>query len=355
MPACDDRRDDLCSQTAVRGEHGVEHRIVEGGAAVVLDDVTALGDFRHDRLGAQVDRPFVLQRAGSGGQRLVCDRERVVAREVLPQRDAAGAGLPEQLIEDGGDLGQDLRVIIDAHLHVDDLPALGWKLEAAHCVARLDEAGIDRGVVMTIVDAPEVNPRALELVAEACAAYPGRLDAFARIHPWYGDAALALLDRAIGELGFKGLKLHPVSTIAHPAGEDTLRLIRRAAEHSAPTLFHCGDEPLTTPLAVAAAAAACPGATIVLGHMGGYFHVDEAIAVAERFPNLLLETSAMPYPAKIAAAVDRLGPERVLFASDGPACSPRLELEKVRLAGLGPEAERLVLGGNTERILAAVT
>lgn len=245
-------------------------------------------------------------------------------------------------------------MIIDAHMHVDHLPALGWSLEAAECVRRLDEAGIDKGVVMTIVDAPEVNPDALELIAEACAAFPGRLEAFARIHPWYGDAAVALLERAIVELGFKGLKLHPVTTIAHPAGDDTLRLIRSAAAHSAPTLFHCGDEPLTTPLAIAHAAAACPEATIILGHMGGYFHVDEAIAVAERHGNLLLETSAMPYPAKIREAVERLGPERVLYASDGPACSPLLEVEKVRLAGLDPRAERLVLGANAQRLLEAV-
>ncbi len=189
-------------------------------------------------------------------------------------------------------------MIVDTHLHIDDLPALGWKLEAAECVRRMEEAEIERGVVMTIVDAPEVNPRALELVAEACAAYPGRLDAFARIHPSYGDESLALLERAFA-LGFKGLKLHPVSTLAHPAGEDTLRLVRAAAEHGAPTLFHCGDEPLTTPYAVARAAAACPAATIILGHMGGYFHVDEAIEVAQEHENLLLETSAMPYAAKI--------------------------------------------------------
>jgi len=170
-------------------------------------------------------------------------------------------------------------------MHVDDIPALGWKLEAGECVRRMDEAGIDKGVIMTIVDAPEVNPNALELIAEACAAYPGRLEAFARIHPRYGDEAVALLERAIAEYGFKGLKLHPVTTIAHPAGADSLRLIRKAAEHSAPTLFHCGDEPLTTPLAIARAAEACLEATIILGHMGGYFHVDEAIEIAERVPN----------------------------------------------------------------------
>ena len=239
-------------------------------------------------------------------------------------------------------------------MHVDHLAALGWSLEAEECVRRLDEAGIEKGVVMTIVDAPEVNPQALELIAEACSAFPGRLEAFARIHPWYGDESVALLERAIGELGFKGLKLHPVTTIAHPADEDTLRLIRAAAAHAAPTLFHCGDEPLTTPLAIARAADACPEATIILGHMGGYFHVDEAIEVAERHPNLVLETSAMPYPAKIREAVERIGPERVLYASDGPACSPRIEVEKVRLAGLDADGERLVLGENARSLLDAV-
>jgi predicted TIM-barrel fold metal-dependent hydrolase len=244
-------------------------------------------------------------------------------------------------------------VIVDAHLHVDALPSLGWNLEAAECVRRLDEAGIARGVVMTIVDAPEVNPEAIELIANACAEYPDRLEAFARIHPWYGDEAVALLEHAFA-LGFKGLKLHPVSTLAHPASEETLRLIRVAAAHDAPTLFHCGDEPMTTPWAIAPAAAACPHATVILGHMGGYFHVDEAIEAAERRPNLVLETSAMPYPAMIRAAVDRVGAGRVLYASDGPACSPRIEVEKVRLAGLAPGVERLVFADNTLRLLEAV-
>ena len=73
---------------------------------------------------------------------------------------------------------------------------------------------------------------------------------------------------------------------------------------------------------MAEAGAACPEATIILGHMGGYFHVDEAIEVAERLPNLVLETSAMPYPAKIREAVDRLGPERVIYAATARSARP---------------------------------
>ena len=74
--------------------------------------------------------------------------------------------------------------------------------------------------------------------------------------------------------------------MAHPSGEDTIALIREAGELGVPTLFHC-DEPLTTPLAIEPAAAARPDSMVILGHMGGYFHADEAIEAAERQPNML--------------------------------------------------------------------
>ena len=93
-------------------------------------------------------------------------------------------------------------------------------------------------------------------------------------------------------------------------------------------LFHCGDEPMTTPYQIASLARKVPGAQIILAHMGGYYHVDDAIEAADRFPNLYLEASAMPFPDKIREAVQRIGAERVLFGSDGPVCSPVLEMEK---------------------------
>jgi predicted TIM-barrel fold metal-dependent hydrolase len=59
----------------------------------------------------------------------------------------------------------------------------------------------------------------------------------------------------------------------------------------------------------------------------------------------------MPYPSKIAEAVQRIGAERVIFGSDGPGCNPRLEVEKVRMLGLGRDTERRILGGNASRLL----
>lgn len=237
------------------------------------------------------------------------------------------------------------------HMHIDDVPALGWKMSAAQCVDRMDEAGVDAAAVMTIADLPGINPRALELIADACAEYPGRLYGFIRVHPWYRAEAMELLERAVTELGFKGLKLHPVSSLAHPSGADTIALIQLAGRLGVPTLFHCGDEPMTTPLSIEPAAVACPDSVIILGHMGGYFHVDEAIEVGERRPNIVLETSAMPYPDKIREAVERIGADRVVFGSDGPVSSPILERDKVKIAGLTPAATELVLGRNAAVLL----
>jgi predicted TIM-barrel fold metal-dependent hydrolase len=241
-------------------------------------------------------------------------------------------------------------MIVDTHMHIDDIPALGWDMSAEHVVRRMDEAGVDVALVMTIADWPEVNPNGIELLADACRTHKGRLFALARIHPWYGERACAALEHAVSDLGFRGLKLHPVTTIDHPASSSTLDLIRIAAKHDLPTLFHCGDDPLSTPLAIARAAEAIPHATIVLAHMGGYFHVDEAIEVAERLPNLVLETSGMPYPDKVREAVRRVGADRVIYASDGPFCSPRIEVEKIRVAGLSSSDLELVLGENARRL-----
>jgi hypothetical protein len=236
------------------------------------------------------------------------------------------------------------------HMHIDDPERTGLDVSAEDCVRAMDEAGVDAAVLMTLADLPGVNPAAMELVADACRRFERRLYGFVRLHP-ARDGVPELLRTAITELGFLGLKLHPVSTLAHPAGDATIALVRAAGEFGVPTLFHCGDEPFTTPLAIAGAAAACPDSTIILGHMGGYYHVDEAIDVAEEYGNVVLETSAMPYPDKIREAVARIGADRVVFGSDGPMSPPALERKKIETAGLTAEQAALVLGGNAMRLL----
>lgn len=243
-------------------------------------------------------------------------------------------------------------MIVDAHTHVDEA---GLWVDPPESILRLmDEAGVERAVIMTYRDAPQPGAHdPLEYIAQVCQRYP-RLVGFARMDPRQGEAAVAALEHGFRDLGMKGLKLHPVSYVRPPTAPDVLALIRCAARWHAPTLFHCGDEEFTLPLQLAQAAALVPEAQIILGHMGGYFHVEDAIQVARELPNVLLETSAMPYPWMIKRAVDTIGAHRVLYASDGPGCDPSIEVAKVRLAGLDARAEEQVFATNIERLLAGV-
>ncbi|MEQ8171224.1 MAG: amidohydrolase family protein [Candidatus Eremiobacterota bacterium] len=245
-------------------------------------------------------------------------------------------------------------MIIDAHAHIQELKGSSWDSPPERLLTLMDRAGIDKAIVMTYSDMPGSDTELLRYVSEATEKHSGRLIGFARLNPAYGIVAEELLVLAITKLKMKGLKLHPVGYGIHPGNELTVRLIKKAAEFDAPTLFHCGDEEYTLPLQIAEAAKQCPEATIILGHMGGYFHVHDAIRAARKYPNIILETSAMPYPYLIKETVKQIGAERVLFASDGPGCDPLLEKKKVELAGLSKKELKLLFSENIIRILDKV-
>ena len=241
-------------------------------------------------------------------------------------------------------------MIIDFHTHVDEAVAFGWIDPPEKLVPLLDEAAVDKAVCMTYVDlGADMGP--LEYLADAISRFPDRLIGFLRVNPNERDMAARAVRRSVDEFGFRGVKLHPTTTLAHPADAATVDLMRLCGELGLPVLFHCGDDPYTTPQAIALGAAQAPDTAVVMGHMGGYFHADDAIAMAEQYPNLILETSAIPYPAKIAEGIRRVGAERVVFGSDGPGCNPALEVEKVRGLGLSAADEALVLGGTAQRLM----
>jgi predicted TIM-barrel fold metal-dependent hydrolase len=244
-------------------------------------------------------------------------------------------------------------MIVDSHAHVDESEIFGWLDPPEALINLMDEAGISRAVVMTYVDVPGVDMRGLKYIAEVVRRYPDRLVGYARMNP-YGEDAISLFREAILELRLKGLKLHPESITNHPYANQSMALIKEAARLRAPVLFHSGDECMSLPLQIGLAAQACPDAKIILGHMGGYSHTDDALAMAERYDNIFLDTSAMPYPAKIREAVGRIGAERIMFASDGPGCNPALEVEKVRQVKLSPKEEERVFYENILTLLEEV-
>lgn len=244
-------------------------------------------------------------------------------------------------------------MIIDSHAHIEEVPGSPWFDPPETMVRLMDEAKIDKAIVMTYRDAPSSVIDVIEYVKNSVAKFPDRLIGYARINP---DSRQAedLLINAITKYKMKGLKLHPLGYRNFPDSKGTVNLIKLAVRFNAPILFHCGDEDYTLPLQIERVAFLVPDAKIILGHMGGYFHVNDSLKVALRNKNIILETSGMPYPSMIKKAVELIGPKRVLFASDGPGCDPKIELEKIKISGLTKDEEKLVMGENIQKILDEV-
>ena len=70
-----------------------------------------------------------------------------------------------------------------------------------------------------------------------------------------------------------------------------------------------------------------------------------------RYPNVYADTSGVRRFDYIVQAVRRAGARKLLFGSDGPWLHPGLELHKIRLLGLAPEEQALILGGNAQRLI----
>ena len=241
-------------------------------------------------------------------------------------------------------------MIIDAHAHADEFEPLGWFDPPEKVIQLMDKAGINISIITTYAEAPYMQSAVNNLVSYV-EKYPNRLIGFLRIDPKGGDKAVEVFEYTIKTYpGIKGMKLHPISNLIKPFSPLCIKLLKKAGELGVPVFFHCGDKPLAQPLQIGMAAEMCPETTIIC-HMGGFFHGDESIRVAEKYDNIFLDTSSIPYPKIITKAVEIIGPERVVFASDSPAGDPISDLAKVRNLNYPKEIEEKILYKNIARIL----
>jgi predicted TIM-barrel fold metal-dependent hydrolase len=237
------------------------------------------------------------------------------------------------------------KLIIDCHCHAGFGQAMTapWTTRARIQVTldHMAEACIDKTVIFPVNDSDYEKPN--QAIAELCGRYPGKLIGFAKHDPETERGHIRqLLRHEVETLGLRGLKLHKLPT---------REVLDAVAELQIPVLYH--------PQAASmfyAIAADYPQVTLIMAHLGSYrsqnvaWHY-EAIAIARRFPNVYLETSAVVALRFLEMAVKELGPERVLFGSDGPENDSRVELYKIRLLNLPPADEAKISGENIQRLL----
>jgi len=211
-------------------------------------------------------------------------------------------------------------------------------------LTRMDAAGVDMAMVCSLAQRIE-NDFIISLVK----AHPARLFGFGQVMPQADDALDEIARIAVA--GLSGLKLHPSMHGYHVADHGLLDPIFEAcARYRLPVLINALDDAFCAPLAIEEIARNHPDVPTIIAHMGAVWNVPEAILVAERQPNIYLETSATLL-ADVRRAYARLGPRKILMGSEWPGSD--FDLERMKIAKAIPdERDRaLVEGGNMARIL----
>jgi predicted TIM-barrel fold metal-dependent hydrolase len=219
----------------------------------------------------------------------------------------------------------------------------------------MDELGIERAVSCPLRPRGYHLGPANELVAEAVHAHPDRLVGFARVDPNLGEEACAELERAVGELGLRGLFLHPWEETFQVGGLLVEQVLEVARRRMLPVIVAAGYPWLSEGLQVGELARRFPDVRFVATNGGqinisGLGQADVELALAAN-PNLAVQTAGVYREDFLENVVARFGPERLLYASAFPLLEPRLEILRVRWAHFGEAARAAVLGGNARALL----
>jgi uncharacterized protein len=241
-------------------------------------------------------------------------------------------------------------MIIDCHCHAGkgDQMTAPWNTDAPiePYLRRARRAGIDRTVVFAPFhsDYDQANRQVAHIVAR----FPTKLIGFAFVHATRDAGRIFRMVARARIWGFRGIKSHGFEAMP------TRELCEAALAFRMPLLVDVVGRPEVVDLL----APQFPGVNFIIPHLGSF--ADDWRAHARvidqlvRYPNVYTDTSAVRRFDYIVEAIKRAGARKVLFGSDGPWLHPGLELHKIRLLGLLPSQEALILGGNIMRLLRLV-
>jgi predicted TIM-barrel fold metal-dependent hydrolase len=232
----------------------------------------------------------------------------------------------------------------------------------------LDHCGVERAVLVNYV-APEIvgyTEKANEFVSEYCRADPRRLIAIGSVLPSHPDPG-AEVERLVGTLGIRGLKIHPPHQLFAPndyvhGHQPGLRAIYAACErrkipvivHTGTSVFPGARNRFAEPMLLEDVAIDYPDLTIVLAHGGRPLWMDQAVFLTRRFENVFLELSSIP-PAKLLEYFPTLPKlaHKAVFGSDwpGPGVKDIAEnLAAFRELPIPDEAKTRILEENPRRV-----
>lgn len=193
-----------------------------------------------------------------------------------------------------------------------------------------------------------------DALARARDQHPDRLYPWATVCPAWSERKIrAEVRRVLRDLGMQGLKFVPIVQ-GFPISTRGMDIVaEECIDLKASVVFHDGSPEYCSALQVAYYARKYPDLPVMSGHGGLREQWRDLIGPMRELPNLWLCLSG-PTQLGIQTLYDELGPDRLLFGSDGGLGHPAVTtayLRRIRAMDASEEHKAMILGGNARRFL----
>ncbi len=210
-------------------------------------------------------------------------------------------------------------------------------------------------------------PVSNDYIASVVDRFPDRFVGFASVDPHKGNAAVDELERAVRDLGLKGLKLHPVAQDFRPDDERFYPIFAKAAELDIPVLLHTGNTGLgagtpggmgmkldrARPIYLDTLAADFPELTIIGAHPSWPWQ-DEMIMVALHKKNVYIDLSGWSpkyFPESLVREMKGRLQDKVLFGTDYPFITHAKWFDAFETLEVDEAVAQKILVENARRVL----
>jgi predicted TIM-barrel fold metal-dependent hydrolase len=256
-------------------------------------------------------------------------------------------------------------LVIDAHAHIEVHPRVVFggrnaEMPTERLITQMDACGIDAALVIAhawagwTIDQYRVEH---DVIAEEISRHPGRLFGACWADPTLGTLAVAELERAVIELGYLAVKLHPVYQRFVFDGPVVAPIVEVARRLRIPVIAHMDLRvPGCEPWRMVRLARQHPDVVFVMAHMGRDARSLQDLSFAYAagdVPNVILEGSSTTTDAygTFQGPAEVIGADRVLFAADAGAFHhPAVNLLKLDLLELDRATKELIFGLNALRV-----
>jgi hypothetical protein len=275
--------------------------------------------------------------------------------------------------------------VIDTHCHV-GVNSLITFIAEEELIPWMDKYHIDIQICFQVNEGfyhrtPEWNPYVgNDYVAKIQKMFPGRVIGLATINPWlqppstYGpesknagkkfdlirvNPALEEIERAIGELGLWGLKMHPLEhnyainnpKIIFPVMDKLVEMQERTGRKLLIVVHAMGDSLNNSPEALADVARRYPQLLFIMAHSGFVWAYGTVAHMLVDLPNVMFDLTTCPQKSVVYEAYEKVGARRFTAGSDAPFASPVIKEAIVRDLARNEEEVELILGGNIAQYL----